>query len=269
MSSRRGGARQPRLPEQLAALPSDPVVAGSHAAHRAYRNLGGELAYLKAQQEYARLPTAEARAVCAHTWVRICTGAVEQRWTLLYQSLAVIRDTEAYRRPELVGGQVYSDFPAYFEAAAKQPFARFAEMEATLQVLQSAGYTPEAVGRLRYGEARTKALAVQASEEEAQQRRDGRPSKAETFDNIQSFQPAPTGTSAKRALRRLRQQRPDLHARVLAGECSPNAAMVEAGFRPRMATVPLDDIPRLAATLHRRLQAEQFVALLVALEALR
>lgn len=43
----------------------------------------------------------------------------------------------------------------------------------------------------------------------------------------------PTGTSRAYALRRLREQRPDIHARVLAGEISPHAGMVEAGFRKR------------------------------------
>lgn len=43
----------------------------------------------------------------------------------------------------------------------------------------------------------------------------------------------PTGTSRAYALRRLREQRLDIHARVLAGEISPHAGMVEAGFRKR------------------------------------
>ena len=34
-------------------------------------------------------------------------------------------------------------------------------------------------------------------------------------------------------MRRLRKDRPDVHQRVLAGEMSANAAMVEAGFRKR------------------------------------
>jgi hypothetical protein len=43
----------------------------------------------------------------------------------------------------------------------------------------------------------------------------------------------PDGTSAARALRKLRQDRPDIHARVLSGELSPHAGMVEAGFRKK------------------------------------
>ena len=59
----------------------------------------------------------------------------------------------------------------------------------------------------------------------------------------------PSGTSAKQALRRLRNQRPDLHSQVLAGEKSPHAAMIEAGFRKRSITVPLDvsDAARILA----------------------
>jgi hypothetical protein len=41
----------------------------------------------------------------------------------------------------------------------------------------------------------------------------------------------PTGNSAAAALRRLERQRPDLLDRVLAGELSPHAAMITAGFR--------------------------------------
>jgi hypothetical protein len=51
------------------------------------------------------------------------------------------------------------------------------------------------------------------------------------FDNIKDSTLAPTGTSKQYALRRLRKSRPDLHARVLAGELTCHAAMLEAGFR--------------------------------------
>ena len=59
----------------------------------------------------------------------------------------------------------------------------------------------------------------------------------------------PSGTSAQRSLRRLRSSRPDLHAQVIAGEKSPHAAMVEAGFRKRTLTVPLEveDAARILA----------------------
>ena len=45
----------------------------------------------------------------------------------------------------------------------------------------------------------------------------------------------PSGNSRAAALRRLRKDRPDIHARVLAGELSPHAGMIEAGFRKRPA----------------------------------
>jgi hypothetical protein len=51
---------------------------------------------------------------------------------------------------------------------------------------------------------------------------------------------APTGTSVSYALRRLKTQRPDLHEKVQAKELSPNAAMVEAGFRKPSITLPID-----------------------------
>lgn len=64
----------------------------------------------------------------------------------------------------------------------------------------------------------------------------GRPGK-ETLNNVKGF---PAGNSESAALRRLRKERRDLHAQVLAGEKSAHAAMVEAGFRRKTVTVALE-----------------------------
>jgi hypothetical protein len=77
-----------------------------------------------------------------------------------------------------------------------------------------------------------------------------------TFDNIQDSTQAPTGTSGSAALRRLRKDRRDLYELVLAGELSPHAAMVEAGFRPKTFTVRADDPDAIARTLRRRLEPD-------------
>lgn len=77
-----------------------------------------------------------------------------------------------------------------------------------------------------------------------------------TVDNIHVCldQPLrPTGTSESAALRRLRKDRPDLHAQVLDNELSAHAAAVQAGFRPKTFTVRADDPEKIAATLRRQL----------------
>lgn len=60
----------------------------------------------------------------------------------------------------------------------------------------------------------------------------------------------PTGNTRQAGLRRIAKDRPDLHSRILASEISVNAAMVEAGFRPKALTIPLD--PKRAARIIRR-----------------
>lgn len=52
-------------------------------------------------------------------------------------------------------------------------------------------------------------------------------------DNISNSKPRNEkhGTSLDYTLRRLRKEAPGLHAKVIAGEISPNSAAVEAGFR--------------------------------------
>jgi hypothetical protein len=50
------------------------------------------------------------------------------------------------------------------------------------------------------------------------------------------------GTSVSYTLRRLENNRPDLLDRVKAGEISPNAAAVKAGFRDEAITIPKDPL---------------------------
>lgn len=76
----------------------------------------------------------------------------------------------------------------------------------------------------------------------------------------------PAGTSPEAALRRLRKDRPDLHSQVLKGELSAHAAAVQAGFRPRTITVPLDP-EKMARAIRRRLSDDELDVLLEALEA--
>jgi len=86
--------------------------------------------------------------------------------------------------------------------------------------------------------------------DQATQKHDGRPV---TVDIINGYD-RPTGTNAQQAIRRLRKDRPDLHAQVLAKGISPHAAMVEAGFRRKTATVPVDDPDKVSAFLAKHFE---------------
>lgn len=87
-----------------------------------------------------------------------------------------------------------------------------------------------------------------------------------TVDNVNSSERT-TGNATDTALRKLRKDRPDLHAQVLAEELSPHAAMVRAGFRPKTITVRLDDPERAAQSLIRNADPAFLDALLHALKA--
>jgi hypothetical protein len=104
------------------------------------------------------------------------------------------------------------------------------------------GYSPEALTQIVLE--RKTAASVDAVDRK-EQRPVGRPPKsAEEIDTLnRTGQPSPEidnniinkrsaqGTSQAQALRRLRKDRPDLHAKVLSGEIkSANKAMVVAGF---------------------------------------
>lgn len=75
----------------------------------------------------------------------------------------------------------------------------------------------------------------------------------------------PSGNRESTALRRLRKDRPDLHARVLAGELSANWAMVEASFRPRTLTVPVTRPESVARSLLKYMSADDIAKLITVL----
>lgn len=87
-------------------------------------------------------------------------------------------------------------------------------------------------------------------------------SRTDLCDNIPEVVAAPSGTSEAKALRRLRKDRPDLHAQVLAEELSAHAAMIEAGFRPKTVSVRVTDPASTANTLRRAMAAEDLIELI-------
>lgn len=87
------------------------------------------------------------------------------------------------------------------------------------------------------------------------------------LDNIQDDKiKAPTGTSRAAGLRRLEKDRPDLLAEVIAGKMAVNGAMVEAGFRKKTVSIPVD-VKAIAAKLRRALSQDQIQQLIELLQA--
>ena len=71
----------------------------------------------------------------------------------------------------------------------------------------------------------------------------------------------PDGNGRDGALRRLRKSRPDLHSKVLKKELTPHAAMIEAGFRRKTLTVPLD-VEKAADVIKRHFTQQQIAQLM-------
>lgn len=88
--------------------------------------------------------------------------------------------------------------------------------------------------------------------------------RTDLVDNINEVQSSPDGTSAAYALRKLRTDAPELHERVIAGDLSPHAAMLEAGFRRKTIQVPADPAGAARALLRKFTadEVQQIVAIL-------
>ena len=76
--------------------------------------------------------------------------------------------------------------------------------------------------------------------------------------------PPPTGTSVSYTMRRLQRQAPELVEKVVAGELSPYAAAVKAGFHGRKITVPPNP-QRAARILVKHLTPADVKALIIEL----
>ncbi len=76
----------------------------------------------------------------------------------------------------------------------------------------------------------------------------------------------PSGTSRQAGLRQLRKHDPELHAKVLAGELSINAALIQAGLRTKQITVFVNP-QRAAGILRKAFSEDEFLELVVLLIA--
>lgn len=138
----------------------------------------------------------------------------------------------------------YASFEDFYQRELEPTWGKWTDLQQT--------WRDVVTGRLSYQEGvdlvRQRAEAARRADELdlANQRPVGRP-KRETVDDqkndVNGYRP--DGNSAEAALRRLRKDRTDLHARVLAGELTAHAAMVAAGFRKPRAPEPFPGLKRL------------------------
>ena len=117
--------------------------------------------------------------------------------------------------------------------APEESWKRFQRPGLDLAIIHAREAVP--YGRSPADAARVKAARA-AQRDDARDRANLRPAQdttelCTTTNATYNVHVSPSGNSRAAFLRRLRKDRPDIHARVLAGELSPHAGMIEAGFR--------------------------------------
>jgi len=197
--------------------------------------------------EYQKLNTREARVAFTDTWLKVWANSFQETWPMIYKVLEWIEAEKLYEDSAAMdAAESFPDFKSYFEARLKKPFTMWMELEQTHHYVTN--FAPELIDRT-WGDARAKAAehyrqidaADQANKEQSKPGRrtdlikDVQKPRSDLFDNVDDIKEvkAPTGTSAAYAIRRLRKDRPDIHQRVLDGELTAHAGMIEAGFRKK------------------------------------
>jgi hypothetical protein len=215
--------------------------------------------------QYKRLNSREAQVAFIDTWLRTWAYDFEKTWPVIYQALEWVEQDELYKDPRAMNpDEIYPDFKSYFEARLKKPFTMWMELEQTHHYVSR--YAPELIDKT-WGDVRAKAAEHYRKVDETDQiaktqqphggarEGAGRPPKQENFKfntttndvKLEKKTEAPMGNSEAYAMRKLREDAPAIHARVLAGELSANAGMIEACFRTKRASrklTPLDQLRR-------------------------
>lgn len=130
----------------------------------------------------------------------------------------------------------------------------------TTPLLQGLGTTVEHLKNICADDIEAQTLIDAAVKEKPGNRKGTNRFTGRTVDNVHSSI-RPSGNEQSRALRRLRTQRPDLHSKVLKGELSPHAAMIEAGFREKKIEIAVD--PERAARIIKKYFNEDQIASLI------
>jgi hypothetical protein len=98
----------------------------------------------------------------------------------------------------------------------------------------------------------------------ANQGKVGRPPKKQEkiTNNISNKRDTIHGDSSSYGLNRLRADAPEYHAKVMSGELSVNAAMIEAGFKPKKVSVNMDNVESAFGTLTKHMKTDNLTELI-------
>lgn len=209
--------------------------------------------------DYKRLTTDEARMAFADHFLARTAGVMDEIWPTFYELLKRVEDSQLYSNPAYIGeGCAFATFKEYFEHRVGRPFETWSQMEVTYHYARD--FKPELFGG-SYDKARQTQEADRRDQEQQKTHGGDRRSTDFNVDNIHVERPSGTGRAT--ALRRLRKEADsgnaeaaELRVKVLAGEMSPHAAMIEAGFRPKAISVPVGKPERVAAYLRKHMPRE-------------
>lgn len=146
----------------------------------------------------------------------------------------------------------YESFEDFYHRELEEVWGKWADLQADYAKVMRGELTEDDVER-QVRERAERAQAADAADQANPPQPGRRTDLLDTHQNgIKEVENKKAGTSVEYALRRLRKPeekggRPDLHARVLAGEISANAAMVEAGFRKPKPSRKLSLLDRMIA----------------------
>jgi hypothetical protein len=254
--------------------PRDTVAKGRGKASRSGKGiLDPRLS--EVMREFQSFESEDAKAAFAHRWVTLAADRLNETWPVFYQLLALIKKRELYRNPDWIfapgekNRRAYSSFEEYFEERLRQPFARWAELEATYHFVTA--LCPELL-EVPLEDANRARVVAQAKELEGDplspnggDRRSERVSVLQCKTETQEE----WGNSSDYLTRRLARDRPDLIDRMKAGEFrSVRAAALEAGIVKPSVSFPRD-VHAAARALARHFTGDELktiVELLVDME---
>jgi hypothetical protein len=136
----------------------------------------------------------------------------------------------------------YSSFSEFYQQELQTVFGDWGRLQAKWERVVKGKISEEQAEADLKAERAARMIAANAKDLANVSRQGQRTDLVDNNNNYVNEVERPSGNSESYALRKLRKDRRDLHARVLAGEITAHAGMVEAGFRKKRASKKLSRV---------------------------
>ena len=194
--------------------------------------------------EYRQLNSRGSRGAFANFWLRKMAANMERTWQPFYELMAIVKEDGLYAKEVHMDGKTFATFEEFWRDITTKTLEEWAELESTYKYIHD--IRPDLIEKLGYTDARARRAQEHAESLLGKIINAGPGPRTleerSNSDNI-TINSTGKGTAAAYLTARIARDRPDILARMKAGEFpSVRAAALEAGIVEPTFSCPTDPV---------------------------